>query len=463
MQTPKLDEIAKVAKELKVDINRVRENPQGGTIGTEQYTHKELLDDLERLVDIAITITDHPELILQFSQLNDRQNIFNGLNSSRSHLSNLQHLYNSIGSLRVHLRPYIFMYLPERSQELQKEIQDLQALKSKVLELFSLTKENKEGSDELWEKVDERSADIEKKWEALLKREEEIDLKITRIQEKLDEQEQTQQEVDSLAEQIQEKKDTSSEAHEEIIQKREVINNFLLRIEQSEQRLDGLGVKSDNYEKKLEDYTSKREKQNKEIQSTINDAKKALGFSTATGLSAAFKTEYDAYKKKPLWLWIVFSFLWIAVTIVLGVWITQTGSNAEPESQTWYLIIGRVLLLPISLAGAAFCGKQYVNEKNLREDYRYKMVLAQSLTGFSGEINKQMENYADKEYVNYLRLVLGEIHKDPIRFTRQKKGAKEEDTDEIKSTGEIEKILEKLEGLSEKVEELTGPLSGDSK
>ena len=40
-----------------------------------------------------------------------------------------------------------------------------------------------------------------------------------------------------------------------------------------------------------------------------------------------------------------------------------------------------------TIAGAIFCANQYIRQKNVIEDYTYKMVLAKSIVGFSEQLN----------------------------------------------------------------------------
>ena len=76
-------------------------------------------------------------------------------------------------------------------------------------------------------------------------------------------------------------------------------------------------------------------------------------------------------------------------------------------------------MIPLPIIAAIFCANQYVKQKNLIEDYAYKMVLAKSIVGFSEQLKKDPSE--DKgEYIHYMKVALEEIHKDPLRKRDQK-------------------------------------------
>ena len=98
--------------------------------------------------------------------------------------------------------------------------------------------------------------------------------------------------------------------------------------------------------------------------------------------------------------------------------------------------MGRIALLPFPIAGAIFCANQFVKQKNIIEDYAYKMVLSKAIVGFSEQIKKHGADDG-QEYIHYIKTVLEEIHKDPLRDRSFK---------ERKSTPlEFDKILEVIE------------------
>jgi len=111
--------------------------------------------------------------------------------------------------------------------------------------------------------------------------------------------------------------------------------------------------------------------------------------------------------------WIIGALLFVVTAILLGVWVAFDKTN------DLHLIIGRIALIPLPIIAAIFCANQYVKQKNIIEDYAYKMVLAKSIVGFSEQLKKDPSQ--DKgEYIHYIKVALEEIHKDPLRKRERK-------------------------------------------
>jgi hypothetical protein len=83
------------------------------------------------------------------------------------------------------------------------------------------------------------------------------------------------------------------------------------------------------------------------------------------------------------------------------------------------VIIWRIALLPITIAGAIFSANQYVKQRNLIEDYAYKLVLTKSIVGFSEELLKVKDT--NKWYQEYITKVLNELLQDPLRNKKDNK------------------------------------------
>ena len=111
------------------------------------------------------------------------------------------------------------------------------------------------------------------------------------------------------------------------------------------------------------------------------------------------------------------------------------------EENKWFLIVGRLLLLPIPIIGAIFCANQYTKQKNITEDYAYKTVIAKSIVGFSEQLKKNSTD--NSEYITYIAKALEEIHKDPLR-------AREHNSSKVKlDKTQFDKLVETLPKLLE--------------
>ena len=103
----------------------------------------------------------------------------------------------------------------------------------------------------------------------------------------------------------------------------------------------------------------------------------------------------------------------------MGLWILQTAPDQIG------LLIGRISLLPLPIIGAIFCANQYTKQKNIIEDYAYKMVLSKAIVGFSEQLKKNGSD-TNEEYVHYIKTALEEIHKYPLRKREKNKESKSE-------------------------------------
>ena len=118
----------------------------------------------------------------------------------------------------------------------------------------------------------------------------------------------------------------------------------------------------------------------------------------------------------------------------MGLWILQTAPDQIG------LLIGRISLLPLPIIGAIFCANQYTKQKNIIEDYAYKMVLSKAIVGFSEQLKKNGSD-TNEEYVHYIKTALEEIHKYPLRKREKNKESKSE-TPDLKDLVEVaEKIV----------------------
>lgn len=167
----------------------------------------------------------------------------------------------------------------------------------------------------------------------------------------------------------------------------------------------------EEYKERLKKLTEEAEaviKQDEKIKTLIHDAESALQLNSTVGISAAFSAHYLKISESGiLKCWMAGVIAFTIIGIVLSIWF----SHIEVSSSNVFPIIGRSFSVLIALSIAAFCGKQYVRQKNLMEDYAYKSVLAKSIVAFSEEIKK----HNDGSVSDYLLSVLAEIHQDPLR------------------------------------------------
>ena len=223
-------------------------------------------------------------------------------------------------------------------------------------------------------------------------------------------------------------------------------NEFITRIDEREQTLAKQAVSTTTYESKLNEYTQEHITKLEDAKQLIEEAKTALHYKNAEGLSAAFSHQLDTASNKHarLW-WLGVAIIFILATLFIGIWIvTGWGLNESTDQNQMILnLVGRLSMIPFTIAGAIFCANQYTKQKNIIEDYAYKTTIAKSIIAFSEELrSKDPERYAE-----YISTILREIHQDPLR----KRGKDKEDfTLNKDSTGLIEKVITLLQSAMNK-------------
>ena len=221
----------------------------------------------------------------------------------------------------------------------------------------------------------------------------------------------------------------------------EKFNEFITRIDEREQTLAKQAVSTTTYESKLNEYTQEHITKLEEAKQLIEEAKTALHYKNAEGLSAAFSHQLDTASNKHarLW-WLGGAIIFILATLSIGIWIvTGWGLNESVDQNQMILnLVGRLSMIPFTIAGAIFCANQYTKQKNIIEDYAYKTTIAKSIIAFSEELRSK----DPERYVEYISTILREIHQDPLR----KRGKDKEDfTLNKDSAGLIEKVIALLQ------------------
>ena len=197
------------------------------------------------------------------------------------------------------------------------------------------------------------------------------------------------------------------------------------------------------HEETIKNYKETYSAKLSEAENLIEEAKIALNYKNAQGLSAAFSSQLtEAKSNKKTISWIIGAALFIIATLAIGVWIvTGWGIDYDAVSgnntRMIYNLIGRLSMIPFTITGAIFCANQYTKQKNIIEDYAYKTVLAKSIIAFSEELRDK----SPERYTEYLSTILKEIHQDPLR-----KRVQDKEVVSLKdSKGLIEKLIELLQ------------------
>ncbi|MEZ7507011.1 hypothetical protein [Flavobacterium sp. Arc2] len=389
------------------------------------------------LIDVSYFIKSH-NIFIQVSTLEERNEIAQDLDYILSYIQKPQSLYPHIDSLKVKLRKYNV----RNSIERWELFQDTNKL---LLEQGNEFKEALKFINEIKEEATNSNSSVSEKLEAITKKFEELEEKIEEVEEVKTEIVLNSDKLESINENLI-KVNGSAETYLEEIKESlsEVKNNeklisaFAQKIQERDNRLGELQQLTEENKQKLKEYNVERLKILEEADNLIESAKTALNYKTAEGISASFQIQHtDAKKWQYSRTWIIGASLFILVAIGLGVWITLDTTNKL------HLIIGRIALIPLPIIAAIFCANQYVKQKNLIEDYAYKMVLAKSIVGFSEQLKKDAS--VDKgEYIHYMKVALEEIHKDPLRKRDQKSVENKIENFSIKEILEVAERMVKI-------------------
>lgn len=297
------------------------------------------------------------------------------------------------------------------------EHKDLNKLKRKYLSLiedldvshshFDFIENNKESFDSALRLAEERSYDIQELLDNSKSFQSQLDEQFTSFQNKLVEVKETQEEIE---------------------EKRLSITTFSNNIEEYKASIS-----------KLEGQFKLLIARENEIVALIKSAHEALKLGSTVGISTAFSNQYDKANEinKKGW-WVFGAILFLISAIGLTIWIVSDEKSADKLA----VVIGRIVAVAISIAGAIFCSRQYTKQKQIAEDYAYKAVLAKSIVAFTEEIGASNDN-GDTHVGIYLNKVLTEIHKDPLRergTTRTKRGFSDKQVEQI--TDVVKTVLE---------------------
>lgn len=406
-----------------------------------EYSIKGVIAGVKNILTDIKFLTKAHNLFLKISTYSSRNCIKSNFISLNSNLKSkqTQSIINALDLLRDCLRTYCLQIDKDRFLEFNVAIDEL---RQKAMSL----------EDEI-KKVQELSLEANKTYSKIENSQEEYDEIISDLSAKKDSFVET---LNDFTSEFTDFKNLAQRAHgneEKIASDLETANEnlsefeaFIEKINDREKVLAKQAETTADYEKKLQKYTEEHDEKLAEAIRLIEEAKKALNYKNAEGLSAAFSHQLEAASSKHarFW-WIGGAIVFILATLFIGMWIV-TGwwvNNDVNQNQMILNLIGRLSMIPFTIMGAVFCANQYTKQKNIIEDYAYKTTIAKSIIAFSEELRtKDPEQYAE-----YISTILKEIHQDPLR--KRGKGS-----DEFKigkeSTGLIEKVIELLQSAIKK-------------
>ena len=399
MQT--ITDICDVKDKIKKGIKTINTADYAGQkFGDEQeYTYEGLLGAVDSLLTDVTTIIKKPMQFLKLSTFGERRNISDTLNNIQNNINAPHILCGFLDNLKKDIRPFNIHYTKEMLIEFDNELSELTRKKqefSKSLDDLNSMVENKGKADEMLISLQEKNTELENDVNTGRKR--------------LDALNDNLHNVEDSAEQISEIKNQSNNH-------KELIDNFVEKIVNREQELENQTVKTETFNKKLKKFTDERDELLKTAKNLIEEAKTALGYKKAEGISSAFQTQLENRENGDKWLTGAKWFIGIAI-VLTGAFIFI---NQSTDLNT---TLARISIISLPFAGAWFCAGQYTKLKNIAEDYAYKTMLAQSIIGFSEQLKDKGDNDDnDEAYKTYIKKMLDEIHQHPLKNHKKQEAA----------------------------------------
>jgi|SRR5690554_541923 len=393
------------------------------TFGPEgEYTFRGMIGGLESILTDISTLTQYESRFVKLSTYQGRNNIHQFLINIQNTLKDPNNLYQHIDKLKEELRNYNIRNFSEHLIEFNKEIDEIRKLKLTVQESLK--------------EINESKVEIEKKHLDANDSLKEINEELAHLKESIvhinvqsESLKNTNAELLSIKMDSQKIHQGIQEHANEAKANSKLIDSFAKNVEERNKKLVEIEQRTEENELKLSEYEEERESILIRANELISSAKKALNYKTAEGLSDSFSTQYDkASNKWVLGGWLVAAAIALLTSVWLGINIIE---NVEDQ---WFLVMSRILLLPLPISAVVFCAQQYNKQKNIIEDYAYKTTIARAIVGFSEQLKKNSKD-DNSEYVEYIQKALGEIHRDPLRNRK-------EDRQEVMPTSQVDQIIE---------------------
>lgn len=404
-----------------------------------EYSHKGIVGGLQSLLTDISTLTKAKNKFIQISTFEERQNIYNYLVVIRDYFDTPSNYIDHFESLKLILRSFGVRNFSDRQLEFESECQNILKLKIQFEEELKEVRKIKAKIIAEEKKVTQNSENYEINSSKIL---EEIDAVIEQKTKLINESSQLQSILISsneLEEQIREQARLVEDSTTNAKTNEKLIDSFANKVQEKDNRLIELEQRIIQQKEKVVIYEEERIKILIDAKELIESAKQALNYKTAEGISAWFNTRFsEASSKWRYYPWLIGGGLSILAAIALGIVILYTTKGTG-------MFLGRISLIPLPIICAIFCAKQYTKQKNLIEDYAYKMVLAKAIVGFSEQLKKNGSD-DNSEYVHYIKTSLEEIHKDPLRKRDREKKSNELNLDNIVDIAEKIKKLVKIEG-----------------
>jgi len=393
MQTETIEQIKVCLNAIKSTIKTfVLKEHEGEHFGSEnEYTAKSLKFGLQAVLSDIRALTKAHAKFVRLSTHQERARMVNVMNQINSNLGekNYPSVATDLDELKCIVRQYNFRTSSESEEILNDRINEIHGMRAKLeddIEEMEKIGTRARKSEENIQSAESRYATLDEVHGKLVEKSNQMDA--------LHEQEQNRsQEIADLL--------TNAKSNEG------TLDHFVARVGERETQLDEQQQKTSQYETHLAEYQKQHEEIQKEARALTARAAQALSDAAAASLSGAIHERYEEEKKKGtknLW-WLVGA---AAFAITAGV-VGYLMISDDQLNLTLGEAVARIAIMSVAVSAAWFCAYQYVRYRNTVDDYGYKSVLARSIVAFLGQFTDP------EERADYLKIVLGQIHQDPMR------------------------------------------------
>ena len=435
-------------KFLKMNYTESMDEGQWGD--EKEYSPNGVLSGLNKTITDLTSLVENPKTFILLSTNKERRDIHDYLSRivyviRRSSPSSIVSLIENLKKIKRILRSYNMSTDAMRMIVFEKKLEELARQSEFLIRVLEEAREKEKAIDEIYSAISERSDSISRKEEtisALLKQSKET-------KEELDE---LQEELENVADEIRTLNTASSEAKDKTFAYKDEVEAFVEEIGEHQKNIEKQDTQLKAFQTTLDEYSTKQQQYLSEAHKLIEDSKLALSYTTSVGLSSSFDAqckEIKGWKSFKLWSWLVAAAIGVIGVICIGVWLIYGNHHANDGNVTsmWLQIIGKISMIPLLVTTIVFCANQYGKQKNLLEDYSYKLALAKSMVAFSEELREK----DSERYKEYLSTVLNEILKDPLRTRidpNKNKTTKGEALLSNESLATFEKIISLIQQVS---------------
>jgi hypothetical protein len=410
-----------------------------------EYSPNGLLGGIQNIITDLIYLVENPATFIRLSTYEDRQSInqYLSLLFDDTNHCDFSDIASQLDSLKIVLHPYNLLTDEQRMIVYQQKIDELTQQTEHLTQVLKEAREQEKDINEIYNLVSEQVEEISNKKKAIttsLEQSKAIEEQLKTLKEDLE----------AVAKEIRALNSTSSSLKDETIAYKDEVKDFAEEISEHQKQIDKQNAQFEVFQETLDKNTTEQKQYLEDAIKLIEQSKLALNYTTSVGLGASFDAQCERLTGKwgyKLWGWLVASVVSILGIIAIGIWLitTQHSLGNGDYSLIWIQIVGKLSMIPLLVTATIFCANQYSKQKELLEDYSYKLRLAQSMVAFSEELREKNS----EKYKEYLSSVLKEILKDPLRIRIDPNKSSTTKSDVLISKDTLP-LLEKLISLAQK-------------